>query len=261
VNDAPALKTADIGVAMGITGTEVTKEAATLVLTDDNFATIVRAVEEGRTIYDNIVKFVRFQLSTNIGAILTVLGAPVFGFATPFTAIQILWVNIIMDGPPAMTLGVEPARPGIMREPPRPADASILSWHRLWRIGLYGLTMAVGTLGAYAWALASAGEAKAMTLAFTVFVLFQFFNIFNARAEHGSAFNRQLFDNGKLWFALGAVVALQVVAVHWPPAQIIFDTVALTPAEWGVAFGVASTTLLFDEVRKLLMRMFAKRRA
>ena len=115
VNDAPALKTADIGVAMGITGTEVTKEAATLVLTDDNFATIVRAVEEGRTIYDNIVKFVRFQLSTNIGAILTVLGAPFFGFATPFTAIQILWVNIIMDGPPAMTLGVEPSPPASCR--------------------------------------------------------------------------------------------------------------------------------------------------
>ncbi len=255
VNDAPALKAADIGVAMGITGTEVTKEAATLVLTDDNFATIVRAVEEGRTIYDNIVKFVRFQLSTNVGAILTMLGAPFLGFATPFTAIQILWVNIIMDGPPAMTLGVEPARPGIMRDPPRPADAAILSWNRMWRIGLYGVTMAVGTLALYAWGLAQSGEAKAMTLAFTTFVLFQFFNIFNARTEHGSAFNRQFFANGKLWLALFGVLGLQAVAVHWAPAQAIFSTVDLTPFEWLVAAAMASSVLLLDEVRKLVVRM------
>jgi Ca2+-transporting ATPase len=254
VNDAPALKTADIGVAMGITGTEVTKEAGTLVLTDDNFASIVRAVEEGRTIYDNIVKFVRFQLSTNIGAILTVLGAPFLGLATPFTAIQILWVNIIMDGPPAMTLGVEPARPGIMQERPRSKEAAILSSQRLWRIALYGATMAVGTLAVYAWAMQSGDVTKAMTLAFTTFVLFQFFNIFNARVEYGSAFNRQFFSNGKLWLALFAVVALQVVAVHWGPAQAIFDTVDLSLLEWGVAAAVASTTLLLDEARKLLLR-------
>ena len=256
VNDAPALKTADIGVAMGITGTEVTKEAATLVLTDDNFASIVRAVEEGRTIYDNIVKFVRFQLSTNIGAILTVLGAPLLGFATPFTAIQILWVNIIMDGPPAMTLGVEPARPGIMQERPRSKEAAILSTQRLWRIGLYGATMAVGTLAAYAWAMQSGDTARAMTLAFTTFVLFQFFNIFNARTEHGSAFNAQFFSNGKLWLALLSVVTLQVVAVHWGPAQAIFDTVDLTLTEWAVAVAVASSTLFLEEARKLLLRLF-----
>lgn len=262
VNDAPALKSADIGVAMGITGTEVTKEAATLVLTDDNFASIVRAVEEGRTIYDNIVKFVRFQLSTNIGAVLTVLGAPFLGFATPFTAIQILWVNIIMDGPPAMTLGVEPGRPGIMQEKPRAADASILSWKRMWRIGLYGMTMAAGTLAVYAWGLTTPGEeAKATTLAFTTFVLFQFFNIFNARAEHGSAFNRQFFRNGKLWLALAAVIGLQVVAVHWTPAQAVFDTVNLTAFEWGISVAVASTTLILEEVRKSLVRFFARETA
>jgi Ca2+-transporting ATPase len=255
VNDAPALKAADIGVAMGIAGTEVTRQAATLVLADDNFATIVRAVREGRTIYDNIVKFVRFQLSTNVGALLTVLGAPFLGFATPFTAIQILWVNIIMDGPPAMSLGLEPARPGIMRDPPRPADATILSWPRLRRIALYGLTMAIGTLAVYGWGLAAGGAAKAQTLAFTTFVLFQFFNIFNARAEHGSAFNRQFFRNGRLWLALAAVVALQVVAVHWAPAQAVFDTIDLTPAEWAVATLVASSTLLLEEARKLALRI------
>lgn len=263
VNDAPALKTADIGVAMGITGTEVSKEAATLILTDDNFASIVRAVEEGRTIYDNIVKFVRFQLSTNIGAILTVLGAPFLGLATPFTAIQILWVNIIMDGPPAMTLGVEPARPGIMREAPRAPGAAILSWQRMWRIGLYGLTMAVGTLAVYAWSQTNpdGGMEKASTLAFTTFVLFQFFNIFNARFEHGSAFNRQFFGNSRLWLALAAVVGLQIVVVNWGPAQAIFDTVDLTLAEWGIATLVASSTLLFEEVRKLAVRLIGTRPA
>ncbi|PKO84378.1 MAG: metal-transporting ATPase [Betaproteobacteria bacterium HGW-Betaproteobacteria-11] len=253
VNDAPALKAADIGVAMGITGTEVTKEAATLVLTDDNFASIVHAVEEGRTIYDNIVKFVRFQLSTNIGAILTVLGAPLLGFPTPFTAIQILWVNIIMDGPPAMTLGVEPVRHGIMAAKPRAAAAAILTGRRLARVGLYGLAMAAGTLTAYAWGEYHGGHAYAVTLAFTTFVLFQFFNIFNARAEHGSAFNRQFFSNGKLWLALSAVVGLQVVVVHWGPAQAVFDTVDLSLTDWAWSLAIASSVLFLEEGRKLLL--------
>lgn len=258
VNDAPALKAADIGVAMGITGTAVSREAATLVLADDNFATIVQAVEEGRTIYDNIVKFVRFQLSTNIGAILTVLAAPFLGFATPFTAIQILWVNIIMDGPPAMTLGLEPARRGLMERPPRPVGAAILSWPRLARIGAYGLTMAAGTLGVYAWGLERGGAALAGTLAFTTFVLFQLFNIFNARAEHESAFNSQFFCNGRLWAALAGVLSLQVLVVHWGPARQIFDTVELGAQEWGLAILVASSTLLLDEARKLALRVLGK---
>jgi Ca2+-transporting ATPase len=256
VNDAPALKTADIGIAMGITGTEVTKEAATLVLTDDNFASIVGAVKEGRTIYDNIVKFVRFQLSTNIGAILTVLGAPLFGMPTPFTAIQILWVNIIMDGPPAMTLGVEPARPGVMHALPRQPDAGILTGGRLLRLALYGLTMAAGTLAAYAWGERTEGHAYAVTMAFTTFVLFQFFNIFNARSEEGSAFNRQFFANRKLWLALAAVVGLQVLVVHWGPAQTVFDTVDLSLKDWALAVAIATSVLLLDEARKLLLLLF-----
>ncbi len=258
VNDAPALKAADIGVAMGITGTEVTKEAASMVLTDDNFATIVNAVKEGRAIYDNIVKFVRFQLSTNIGAILTVLGAPLFGLPTPFTAVQILWVNIIMDGPPAMTLGVEPARDGAMQAPPRKTEAAILTARRLSRVALYGLTMAAGTLMAYAWGEREVGHEYAVTLAFTTFVLFQFFNIFNARAEFGTAFNRQFFSNGKLWLALFGVVLMQVVVVHWGPAQAVFNTVDLSLADWGIATAVAASVLLLDETRKLLLRLFGR---
>ena len=255
VNDAPALKAADIGVAMGITGTAVTREAATLVLTDDNFATIVRAVEEGRVVYDNIVKFVRFQLSTNIGAILTVLAATLLGWPAPFTAIQLLWINIIMDGPPAMTLGIEPARPGIMGDPPRRQSAQILSGGRLARLALYGLTMMVGTLFMFRHGLATQDQAYALTLAFTTFVLFQFFNAFNARAEHGSAFNANFFSNGKLWLALAGVLALQVMAVHWPPAQAIFATVDLRPEDWLLATLVASSVLLLDEARKLVLKL------
>ncbi|WP_445395451.1 cation-translocating P-type ATPase [Zobellella sp. An-6] len=261
VNDAPALKAADIGVAMGITGTAVTREAATLVLTDDNFATIVQAVEEGRTIYDNIVKFVRFQLSTNIAAILTVLTATLLSLPMPFTAIQLLWINIIMDGPPAMTLGVEPPRPGLMREPPRPPGAQILSGRRLGRLALYGLTMTAGTLAMFVYGLVQDAPERAGTLAFTTFVLYQFFNVFNARAEQGSAFNRHFLANGKLWLALAAVLLLQLLVVHWPPLQQVFATVALGPGDWLRCALVASSVLLLDEAAKLILRLWARYRS
>ena len=258
VNDAPALKNADIGVAMGLTGTDVTKEAATMVLTDDNFATIVHAVEEGRTIYDNIVKFVRFQLSTNIGAILTVFSAPFLGLPLPFSPIQLLWVNIIMDGPPAMALGVDPAPPGVMDKPPRPADERILTLRRLGNLALFGTTMAVGTLGILLWGLQTRTEQQALTLAFTTFVLFQVFNAFNARADAGTAFNSTFFQNPLLWLALAGVVGLQFLAVQWPPAQSVFHTTALAPADWGLAILVASSVLLLEETRKGFQRIWRR---
>ena len=254
VNDAPALKNADIGVAMGVTGTEVAREAATMVLTDDNFATIVEAVREGRAIYDNIVKFVRFQLSTNMGAIQTVLGASLLGWPTPFTAIQILWINIIMDGPPAMSLGVEPAREEVMDEPPRQLESRILSGRRFARLFVYGLTMAIGTLALFRYAQPQ-GEAYALTLAFTSFVLFQFFNMFNARSEFTSALNGHFFHNRWLWLSLSAALALQVLAVHWGPAQSIFHTTDLALVDWGLAALVASSVLVLDELRKLATRL------
>ena len=259
VNDAPALKAADIGVAMGITGTAVTREAASMVLTDDNFATIVRAVEEGRVVFDNIVKFVRFQLSTNIGAILTVLAATLAGMPAPFTAIQLLWINIIMDGPPAMTLGVEPARGGIMHEAPRDQSREILTLSRLGRLALYGITMMLGTLGLFQYGLALHGPTYALTLAFTTFVLFQFFNVFNARNEHGSAFNAHFLRNGKLWLALAGVLAMQVVVVHWAPAQALFGTTDLAMDDWLRAALAASSVLLLDEARKLAGRLLGHR--
>ncbi|WP_200754620.1 cation transporting ATPase C-terminal domain-containing protein, partial [Salmonella enterica] len=152
------------------------------------------------------------------------------------------WINIIMDGPPAMSLGVEPARAGVMDDAPRQTDARILTGPRLMRLFVYGFTMAAGTLGLFIYAQPM-GEAYALTLAFTTFVLFQFFNVFNARAEHGSAFNRNFFRNRWLWLSLMAVLALQVLVVHWAPAQSAFRTTDLAVSDWLLASVVASSVL------------------
>jgi Ca2+-transporting ATPase len=260
VNDAPALKAADIGVAMGIAGTAVSKEAATMVLADDNFATIVTAVRHGRMLYDNILKFVRFQLSTTIGAILTVFFAPLAGLPEPFTPIQILWVALIMDGPPAVSLALDTGRPGLMAELPRGRDESVLPFPRLAKIIAYGVTMMVGTLAVLHFALLSGSQERAQTLAFTTFVLFQLFNVFNARNEHGTCFNAGFFRNSMLWCSLAGVVALQAVAVHWPPAQAVFMTAGMGFADWGIAVGVACSILVLEELRKLGLAALRVRR-
>jgi Ca2+-transporting ATPase len=264
VNDAPALKKANIGVAMGITGTEVTKEAATMVLIDDNFATIVRAVERGRTIYDNIVKFVRFQLSTTLGFAAVFLLASLLDIASrkPFTAIAILWVNIIMDGPPAMALGVDRAAPGVMDRAPRPADEPILTRRRWSAIGLAAVVMAVGTLAVFMWAPgpeAEAGVASiAGTMGFNTFVLFQFFNILNVRSENTSVFSRMLFSNKSLWISLATVLFLQIGVTHVSFMQSLFETTSLSLSEWAVCVAVASAILWVEEIRKLISRIVNK---
>ena len=254
VNDAAALHTAHIGVAMGRTGTEVAKEAAQVVLTDDNFATIVGAVESGRAIYDNVVKFVRFQLSTNFGAIIAILTARVIGLPVPFTPVQILWVNLIMDGPPALAMGVDPPNPGIMDRTPRNPGARLLSGRRLRHLLVIGIVMAAGTLAALSYGLAEGDTELGITMAFTTFVFYQVFNAFNARSETATAFRRHSLSNPRLLLALAGVVLLQLLAVHLGPMQAIFDTVALTPAQWAIAIGLGSTVLLFEEVRKAVSR-------
>ena len=254
VNDAPALRKADIGVAMGA-GTEVAKEAASMVLTDNNFATIVRAVREGRTIYDNIVKFVRFQLSTNMGALLTVFVAPFLGMVSPLGAAQILWVAMISDGPPAIALGVDSARPGMMNEPPRDPAARILTGRRLLRLLFHGAIMAAGTLGVLRFGGGGGGSpGHASTLAFTTFVLFQVFNVLNVRAENGTALNRQLTTNWRLWSTLAIVVMLQLGVVYWAPLQTLFGSAELGLADWAICVGIASTVFVAEEIRKVTAR-------
>jgi P-type Ca2+ transporter type 2C len=257
VNDAPALKAADIGVAMGIAGTEVAKEAASMVLTDDNFATIVGAVQQGRVLYDNILKFIRFQLSTTVGAILTVFFAPILGLPEPFNPIQILWVAMIMDGPPAVSLALDAARSEIMSDAPRHRSEPVLPWSRLCRVVAFGLTMMIGTLAVLYYAANSGSEQSALTLAFTTFVLFQFFNVFNARVEKGSSFVKGFFKNRMLWCSLTAVVTLQILAVYWTPAQSIFGTTDLTSAQWVLAISVSSSILILEEGRKAIVRWFS----
>jgi len=256
VNDAPALKQADIGVAMGITGTDVSKEAATMILTDDNFATIVAAVEEGRGIYANIVKFVKFQLTTALGFVLVFLIAAVAGIASgaPFTALQILWVNLIMDGPPALSLGVDPTSPTVMREPPRRSGERLLNRARLLRVLFLGAVMAAGTVAVLLLAPGPAPAAGAATtagtLAFTTFVFFQVFNLLNVRSQTASVFSRETLTNHAAFVAAGAVLVLQVAVVHLGVLHRFFTTTALTGGQWLTAAAVGSAVLWLEELRK-----------
>jgi P-type Ca2+ transporter type 2C len=266
VNDAPALRKADIGVAMGVTGTEVTKEAATMILTDDNFATIVGAVREGRGIYDNIVKFTRFQLSTALGFVITFLVASITGIAggTPFTALQILFVNLVMDGPPAMSLGVDPVSPDAMRRPPRPARERILTRPRLLRILLASTIMAAGTLAVLV--LAPGPEAQlgvptvAGTMAFVTFVFFQAFNLLNVRNDLRSVFSRETLDNHTAFVATAAVIVLLALIVEMDVLHGFFTTTDLTSGQWLACAGIGSAILWAGELVKIGLRARTRRR-
>ena len=264
VNDAPALRKADIGVAMGVTGTEVTKEAATMVLTDDNFATIVSAVRQGRGVYANIVNFTRFQVSTALGFVMTFLVASLTGIAggAPFTALQILFVNLVMDGPPAMSLGVDPVSHDAMSRPPRPRDERILSRPRLARILLASTVMAAGTLAMLIWAPGPAPQldrpTTAGTMAFVTFVLFQAFNLLNVRSDIRSVFSRETLENRSAFLATGAVVVLLALLVHWDALHGLFHTTDLTAGQWLACAAVGATILVVGEVFKAILR--ARRR-
>ncbi|MEZ5321907.1 MAG: HAD-IC family P-type ATPase [Microthrixaceae bacterium] len=251
VNDAPSLKQADVGVAMGITGTEVSKQAADVVLADDQLASIVGGVSQGRSIYDNIVRFVRFQVATNVGAIITLVGSQLAGLPQPFAAIQLLWINIIMDGPPAMALGSDPPRADVMDDPPRPAGASILNAHRLRVLLLHGSVMAAISLGLLAWARPRYGTGVATTMAFCAFVFCQVVNALNVRVRR-TLFSAETLRNRVLWVALGAVAVLQVLVVEVPPLRRLFETSDLTLGQWGICVGAALTLGVIDEVRRLV---------
>jgi Ca2+-transporting ATPase len=270
VNDAPALKTADIGVAMGITGTDVSKQAADVILTDDNFATIVAAVEEGRAIYSNIRKFLRYLLSSNIGEVMTmffgVLLANVIGLkiepgavVLPLLATQILWINLLTDGAPALALGVDPPEPGQMQRPPRPRHEGVVTRRMWFGIIFVGAIMAAGTLFIFDAStrdgvIEGFGNVRyAQTMAFTTLVLFQLFNVFNARSDERSAFDG-LFHNPWLWGALALSLLLHVSVIYIPFLQNAFSTVSLTGADWLHCAAVASSVLWLRELSKLVTR-------
>ncbi len=282
VNDAPALKQADIGVAMGITGTDVSKEASDMVLADDNFATIVAAIGEGRTIFDNIRKFIRFLLSSNMGEVLTMLlaiiGADILGlsgadghFFLPLLAVQLLWINLITDGGPALALGVDPADPDSMQRPPRAAHEPVID-RRMWvTIVLVGLVMSLGTLAVLdgylpggLFEFVSFGPDPdwtvryARTMAFTTLVMFQMFNVFNARSATLSILRLGLFTNRWLLMAVGASVFFHTVVIYWTPMQNAFETVPLTAQDWLVAIGVGFSIIVVVELLKMV-RLFGQK--
>jgi Ca2+-transporting ATPase len=275
VNDAPALKSADIGVAMGIAGTDVTKEAADMILADDNFATIVAAVREGRGIFANIRRFLRFLLSSNIGEVLTmllgVLLAGVIGLdetgeaiAVPLLATQILWINLLTDTAPALAMGVDPPPHDVMRRPPRLLTDRVID-ARMWEGILWvGLVMALVTLVALdlrleGGLLGGSGDIdEARTMAFTTLVLAQLFNCFNARSDRTSAF-RNLFVNRWLWGAIALSVALQAAVVYAPFLRDAFGTTPLGATDWLICVGLASVVLWAGEARKLASRWLLHR--
>jgi Ca2+-transporting ATPase len=271
VNDAPALKKADIGVAMGITGTDVSKQAADVVLADDNFATIVAAVEEGRAIFANIRKFLRYLLSSNIGEVMTmffgVLLADVIGLSAaatgpvvlPLLATQILWINLVSDGAPALALGVDPPDSDVMRKMPRPHDEGVIT-RRMWRGILFvGVIMAAGTLlvldGSLPGGLIEGdGDMRyAQTMAFTTLVLFSLFTVFNARSDEQSAFVGA-FSNKWLWLAVLVALVLQAAVVYAPFLQQAFSTTALSVGDWLTCAAVGSSVLWLREASKLIAR-------
>ena len=272
VNDAPALKTADIGVAMGISGTDVSREAADMVLADDNFATIVAAVEEGRAIFSNIRKFLRYLLSSNIGEVMTmffgVLLMDVIGLAgqasggvvLPLLATQILWINLVTDGAPALALGADPADAGLMNQPPRPRGEGVIT-RAMWASILFvGAIMAFGTLLVLDASLPGgliegAGNMRyAQTMAFTTLVFFSLFNVFNARSDEQSAFVG-LFSNHWLWGAVLLSLLLQVAVIYIPFLQQAFSTVSLSAGDWLFCLAVASSVLWLREISKLATRI------
>jgi Ca2+-transporting ATPase len=258
VNDAPAVKEADIGVAMGITGTDVTKEVSDMVITDDNFASIVAAVEEGRAIYDNIKKFVHYLLSCNLGEIMVMFLASLFGWPVPLLPIQILWVNLVTDGLPALGLGFDPPDKDIMSRPPRKPDEPIVDRHRAVLMIFQGMFITLCTLTAYFYVLnvEKEGIVRARTAAFIVLSVSQLFHALNSRSQMKSIFELGFFSNLKLIWAILVSLMLQLSVIYLPFLQKIFKTQNLTAFDWIMVFALSSLSLWLMEVIKLLNKKF-----
>ncbi len=251
VNDAPALKKADIGVSMGVTGTDVAKEASDMILTDDNFTSIVNAVEEGRGIFDNIRKFVNYLLSSNLGEIAAIFFASIFGLGLPLNPIQILWVNIVTDGLPATALSIDPHSKGIMNRPPRPTKESILSHELKWDIITFGILIGIGTTIIF-WLYQGSGLMKAQTVAFTSLVLFELVRLQTIRSEY----DVKLLSNKWLIIAVVVSILLHLLTIYVPSFTKAFGTAPLELFDWGMLVAASVVLLIvyliIRYIRKLI---------
>jgi Ca2+-transporting ATPase len=263
VNDAPALKAADIGVAMGITGTEVSKEAAVMILTDDNFATIVNAVEYGRGLYDNLLKYLRFQMATLVAYIAIFIGAGIFAIAggVPLTPLQILWINMVIDIPIAVALGFDEPTGGLMNRPPRPVGAPVLSTANWVRLCVLGFVMTVGALVAYQIGDAQEGPKVAATMLLTALSLAHLAVGLLARDQHNTIFDRAALPGAiqlrRYGIALLAIILVTTIGL----LQRIFGTVELSFSQWSICIGIAASLVVVEELIKLVLRQRERRRA
>lgn len=252
INDAPALKNADVGIAMGISGTEVSKEASDIVLLDDSFSTIVKAIAWGRGIYENFKRFIQFQLTVNVSSVIVVFTSILLGLKAPFTALQLLWINIIMDGPPALTLGLEPIYDDLMSREPTKRSENILSRTMYIRIGFTGLYISIIFLCQYVFNFLGATQAESMTVLFTLFALFQLFNAFNCRELHTTSIFKHLLQNKIMLIVISITFVLQIVIIQF--AGAFFGTVPLGFGMWLKLLGLSFTVILVSELVKLLLR-------
>lgn len=256
INDAPAIKHADVGIAMGIAGTEVTKEASDIVLLDDSFTTIVKAVKWGRGIYENFKRFIQFQLTVNVSSVVVIICSIVAGFKSPFTAIELLWINIIMDGPPALTLGLEPMRDNLFDKQPTKRDENIISKKMLTRIMLNGIFISVIFMIQHFTNFLGASKSEMSTVLFTLFVLFQMFNAFNCREIDYTPMYRNILKNKLMLGVFLIVLAVQFLITQY--GKPVFGTVTLSMAMWGKMLLVALSVVIVNELAKLVLRIVKK---
>lgn len=257
INDAPAIKHADVGIAMGIAGTDVTKEASDMVLLDDSFSTIIKAVQWGRGIYENFKRFIQFQLTVNVSSVVVVICSILAGFSAPFTALELLWINIIMDGPPALTLGLEPIRPDLLKHKPTRRNENIISKKMLLRIFVNGIFISVIFMLQHFKNFLGAAPEEEATVLFTLFVLFQLFNAFNCRELDDTPMFKNLLKNKLMLGVFLLVLIFQGIITQFGAA--VFETVPLSAAMWGKMLLTAFTVIILNEGIKAVKRLFVRK--